>query len=153
MKIYNKLIPSALIKTLSSNWKARIDTAKWESVFPEKVVDPILYTLAEIERETRYVIEDYNRQVLESGTTEEGVFFENKMTEIFWFGRFEAAVKPGFVDGTQLVIIGEIGLERVFGLYYLYSEEPSIVYLNNDLLWIEISPNIESFIESVGLFY
>lgn len=152
MKILDKTVPPVLVSVLNSNWRDRINLKRWQEFFPDEVRALWLYSLDGIKGETKSFLEHYHEQVLSKNLVLGGDFSTLFDDDVFWFGRKIEGVHPGFVDARNVLIIGEIGLEMMIGLDYSKSHEnPSVVYFNNSLLWVEVSPNLDSFLEEVGL--
>jgi len=152
MKILDKTVPLALVSVLNSNWRDRINLKLWQELFPDEVRAPWLYSLNGIKGETKSFLEDYHEQVLSKNLMLGGDFRTLFDDDVFWFGRKVEGVHPGFVDARNVLIIGEIGLEMMIGLDYSKSQEnPSVIYFNNSLLWVEVSPNLELFLKGVEM--
>jgi hypothetical protein len=152
INIFGKIMPSALVSVISSDWNEKVKVELWQKFFPDRIHDIRLYSLRGIQGETKSFYEDYHRQV-EMNQLIVGEYFGQYLDdEIFWFGRKVGGVYPGFVDARDVLLIGEIGLEMIFGLYYAKNtNNPSLIYFDNRLLWVEISPDIDFFLREVKM--
>lgn len=152
MIISDKSVPINLLSVLETGWQDRVDIELWQKLFPDPVRKPWLYSVEGIKGETEAFLDDYGQQVLNNNFLIGDDFREYFIDDVFWFGRKAEGVNPGYVDARDMLIIGEIGLEMMLGLNYVKGKKnPSVVYFTSDLLWVEVSPSVGHFLQSVGI--
>ena len=146
MTIFKKKVPKVLIDALESDWEKKVNMDLWQICFPDKVRKPLLYPLNQIHFETNALRNDYKRQVLSHNLqlgNNYDTFFND---DIFWFGKKIEDLNPGFINGYNVLLIGEIGIDMVFALDYSQNEKkPSLIYFNNDLNWEVVASDVETF--------
>ena len=147
MTIFNFELPKSLIKIHQQDTFI-IDQKLWQKMFPDEIRTPYLYSFKEIHRETESIRSDFYDQVLSQniklGDNNEHLY----PSDIFWFGRKEKNIVPGYINGNKILLIGEIGPDMIIGLYY-NDKEPSVVYFTNDLLWVELASSFDEFLQKI----
>ena len=128
-------IPQALIVSIQNgSWSTPQDLTVWYALFPRaEVVQPKLYSLDQIKSENR------------------GWRVE---LEPSYLGKANHEAKPGDIDPTRSLLIGDLGPDRLIALDYRESmNRPSVAFLtgDNDSHWVKIVPDIEALIGGLKL--
>jgi hypothetical protein len=70
----------------------------------------------------------------------------------FYLGRPDATRPPGDIDPDQSLLIGDLGPDQPFSLDYRQSDHaPTVIYLSTTANWIEVAPDIATFIVQLGI--
>lgn len=129
-------LPSALVEAImAGRWRAPEDPGKLRAVFPEDPVRPVFLQINGMIRENAGWHGEEDPSVREQ-----------------YLGSPSVERPPGDIDPTLSLLIGFLGPDQHFALDYRKSgSRPSVVYLTTYDGWVEISSDIESLLDSLGL--
>jgi len=129
-------LPRALVEVVESGrWTTPPEVGLLETVFRDRPTHPRFYSLQGIINETEHWRTEIDPEILE-----------------WYLGSPSDAAPPGDISQQESVLIGDLGPDRPFALDYRRNREsPSVVYLTTYNGWLEVAPNVETFLSMLGL--